>query len=73
MKIDCSKAANKGDFIVLIVTILMLPGIAVFILLAIKSPFLAGFTAATLLWKWQEWLYRPLDVLIDRHWPSKWK
>lgn len=37
-------------------------------LAAYVNTFIAGFLSATIIWKWRDWLYRPLDAWLDRLW-----
>lgn len=71
MKIDTSKLSNKGDAVVLLglVVTLALFGL-VFYLAATANTFLAGFVAATIVWRWKAWVYEPIDRLLERCWPG---
>jgi hypothetical protein len=71
VKLNCSKLSNKDDLISLIGLVVMLFLFAFVIYLASKNSFLAGFVAATITWKWHDWLYKPIDSFIDRNWPSR--
>lgn len=72
MKIDCSKISNKTDFIMLAGIVLLLCVLClVAYLAATNNSFIAGFVAATFVWKWKSWIYEPIDRLAERHWPFK--
>ncbi|MGR5296968.1 hypothetical protein ACPV5U_19095 [Vibrio mediterranei] len=69
---DTSKLSNKDDLIVLIVFVVALLMLALVTYLVLtEKTFLAGFSVATLIWKWHEWLYKPVDVFLEKHWPFK--
>ena len=71
MKIDTSKLFNKDDVVVLLGLVITLALFAlVFYLAATLNTFLAGFVAATTVWRWKAWIYVPIDQLLERHWPS---
>ena len=69
MRLDCSKLSNKGDLLAIIVglALLALFGLVIF-LAATENTFGAGFLAATITWKWHEWVFTPADRLLDRLW-----
>ncbi|MDD3575720.1 MAG: hypothetical protein PHT38_02400 [Halothiobacillus sp.] len=71
MKIDCSKLSNKYDLLALVgILIIVIAVAAAFAIAAYINTFTAGFFSATIIWKWQEWLYRPIDRLLDKLWSS---
>lgn len=68
--LDTSKLSNKDDLIVLIALIALALMVALVMYLAsTENNFLAGFTAATFTWKWHDWLYKPVDNFLEKHWP----
>ncbi|EOX3381145.1 hypothetical protein ACPFUC_003659 [Vibrio cholerae] len=68
--LDTSKLSNKDDLIVLIALIvLVIMVVLVLYLASTENTFLAGFTAATITWKWHDWLYKPVDTFLEKHWP----
>jgi hypothetical protein len=71
VKIDCSKLSNKDDLIALIgmLFILSLFGLVIY-LASTENTFLSGFLAATITWKWKEWVFNPIDKFLENHWPS---
>lgn len=72
MKIDTSKISNKDDFVAILLLVIFICIFAFIIFLsATGKSFWAGFMAATLTWKWKQWLYEPTDAFLEKHWPSK--
>ena len=69
MRLDCSKLSNKGDLLAIIVCLALfaLFGLVIF-LAATENTFVAGFLAATITWKWHEWVFKPADRLLNRLW-----
>jgi hypothetical protein len=71
MKIDCSKLSNKDDLVVLIGTVFILLQFGfVIYLAATENTFLSGFIASTIIWKWKDWVYNPINNYLELHWPS---
>jgi O-antigen/teichoic acid export membrane protein len=71
MKIDCSKLSNKDDLLALVGILIIVIAVATaFAIAAYINTFTAGFFSATIVWKWKEWLYRPIDRLLDKLWSS---
>jgi hypothetical protein len=70
VKIDCSKLSNKDDLIVFIgmIFIFSLFGFVIY-LAATEYTFLSGFLAATITWKWKDWVFNPIDNYLENHWP----
>lgn len=69
MKLDCSKISNKGDLMALVGLVVLAAAVGVALALAAYvNTFSAGFFSATIVWKWHDWLYRPLDAWLDRLW-----
>jgi hypothetical protein len=48
--------------------ILSLVGL-VFYLATTDNTFLGGFLAATITWKWKDWVFNPIDNFLEKHWP----
>lgn len=69
MRIDCSKISNKGDLLILVslVLIVAVVGFAMFLAVYVHS-FVAGFISATCLLKWHEWIYKPVDRMLEQLW-----
>lgn len=70
MKIDCSKAANRDDAVVGLTSLVMIAMILGIIYLITVNSFLAGFLAAVLVFKLQDWVSAPIARLIDTAWPE---
>ena len=70
MKVDCSKLANKGDLLSLLLTVILIGAVVLVVFLTTIDPFLAGFCSASLVWNWKRWIFTPLDTLLDVLWPD---
>ncbi len=71
MKIDCSKISNQSDAVALLGIILIFLAIAFAVYLsAFVHTFYGGFVAATITWKWDDWIFKPIDKLLDKLWPE---
>ncbi|PKM47074.1 MAG: hypothetical protein CVV05_01410 [Gammaproteobacteria bacterium HGW-Gammaproteobacteria-1] len=71
MKLDCSRISNEGDLLALIGIVVVAAVLAVAILLAIYiDAFWAGAFSATIVWKWRDWIYAPIDRVLNRLWSS---
>ena len=70
MNIDTSKLSNKDDLVTVLVFFVFM-GIlaALFYLLLADDAFEAGFLFATAIFKAKDWVYRPIDNFLDKHWP----
>ena len=69
MKLDCSKISNKGDLMALVGLLVLTAVIGLALVLAVYvDRFVAGFFSATILWKWHDWLYKPMDAWLDKLW-----
>jgi|LGVE01.1.fsa_nt_gb hypothetical protein len=72
MKIDCSKLSNKEDAVTLFGMVLILAAFAFAIYLSIfVRSFWGGYVSATIVWKWKDWIFTPLDRWLDRCWPEQ--
>jgi divalent metal cation (Fe/Co/Zn/Cd) transporter len=70
MNIDCSKISNKTDLLALVGMVVIVALLAIAVLLAVYvDNFWAGFFSATITWKWHDWIYKPIDRLLDKLWP----
>lgn len=67
--VDCSKISNKADLLAIfgMVVIVVLLAFAVWLSYASNS-FVSGFFSATIIWKWRDWIYVPIDKMIDKFW-----
>ncbi|GIU41028.1 hypothetical protein TUM3794_20460 [Shewanella colwelliana] len=70
MKIDCSKEANFGDLLALLMTLIMLSLFVGILYLATIQTFASGFIAGILTLRWKSWVYVPLNNILERLWPS---
>ena len=69
MKLDCSKISNKGDAMALIAVLVLTAALGVALALAVYvDKFIAGFVSATIIWQWRDWIYKPVDALLNRLW-----
>lgn len=69
MKLDCSKISNKGDLMALVGLLVLTAAISLALALAVYvDKFAAGFFSATIIWKWHDWLYKPMDAWLDKLW-----
>lgn len=69
MSIDRSKLSNKGDLMALIGIVCIFSLFALVIYLAYsENSFLSGFLASTIVWKWKEWAYTPIDNFFEKNW-----
>ena len=71
VKLDCSKRSNKDDLVMLVVMIFLIFLFAIAVFLGANNSFLSGFVSATIIWKWYDWIYKPVDRFIERNWPTK--
>lgn len=72
MKIDCSKLSNKDDLVILIVSAISIVILIAVVLLQLRGEsFLSGVVAGVTVCKWKCWIYRQVDVFLDKHWAEK--
>jgi len=72
LKIDCTKLSNKDDVVCLVIVIMLILVLLTVITLQVKGyPFLAGIVVATAVFKWKNWIYRPVDAFLDKLWPAE--
>lgn len=72
MKLDCSKISNKGDLMALVGLLVLLAVLGLALALAgYVDTFAAGFFSATIIWKWRDWLYKPMDAWLDKLWAQE--
>jgi len=72
MKIDCSKISNKDDLLAMMgmLVIALAIGVAMYLAIYVDS-FVAGFFNATIIWKWHDWIYKPIDRALDKLWQDE--
>ena len=71
MKVDCSKISNKGGLIAMVGVVVIFAALGIAIALAVYvDSFIAGFVSATIVWKWHDWIYQPIDRALDKLWPQ---
>jgi divalent metal cation (Fe/Co/Zn/Cd) transporter len=69
MKLECSKISNKGDLMALVGLLVLVAVLGLALAMAVYvDAFAAGFFSATILWKWYDWLYKPMDAWLDKLW-----
>jgi len=69
VRLDCSKISNKGDLMALAGLVILATAFGLALLLAVYvNTFAAGFFSATVIWKWRDWLYKPMDAWLDKLW-----
>lgn len=72
MQIDCSKLSNKCDLLAMVGLAVIVLILAIAVALAVYvHTFIAGFFSATIIWKWHDWIYKPLDQKLDKLWTQK--
>ena len=71
MKLDTSKLSNKDDLVALLAVVVLFAMFGfVFYLSATANTFASGFISSTIIWKWRDWYYVPVDRFLEAHWPS---
>lgn len=69
MKLDCSKISNKGDLMALVGLLVLMSAISLSLVLAVYvDKFAAGFFSATIIWKWHDRLFKPIDAWLNKLW-----
>lgn len=72
MKIDCSKQANKGDLVAIILaTATIVCAVTAAVLSYYAYEFIGGVLASAFVLKFNVWIYEPVDRFVDWLWAAR--